>query len=368
MLIKKTLSTFLAATLLFVSLTAPASHAKTSDNTVVNVESYTIETLSDTQNEEGFYEPTGYKNVNAITEITDNGLEIETKLSVIEDYYDTNATYKESSVVYEEFKNNWNTGEATELKQTETFLTPLVETKAVQFKLNSDPQEKTQFIQESLTAKEEVNVRKKVESLTSNLSSNATPTSSQGITKAQITELKSYISEVEEAMALASTTERAGAYDNYYNHTLDTGAFVVQSLSPGAPNKYLKYTGTTKNNSTQASSLVLYKGYINNYEKYVIQYMDTALWPETVGWISALAGLVIMVVGFASGPAGWVAIVSNYVGALTTFAGLTSSAYATKSRMDLSRTAAQYQNNAMEMNVRGGKYWPNSSFSIVNGY
>ncbi|MFC9711245.1 hypothetical protein ACFTRD_24205 [Paenibacillus sp. NPDC056933] len=367
-MIKKTLSTFLAITLLFVSVTAPATYAQTSENTVVNVESYTIETLSDTQNEEGFYEPTGYKNVNSITEITDNGIEIETKLSVIEDYYDTNNTYKDSSVVYEEFNNNWNTGEATQLKQTETFLTPLVETKVVQLKLNSDPQDKIKFNQASLTAKEEANVRKKVESLTSNLSSNAPHTSAQGITKAQIAEIKKVALEVEEAMALASTTERAGAYDNFFNHTLDTGDFVVQSLSSGAAHKYLKYTGTTKNNTTQASSLVTYKGYINNYEKYVIQYMESALWPEVTGWIFALAGLITMVAGFAAGPAGWVAIVSNYIGALSTFAGLTTSAYATKSRMDLSKTAAQYQNNAMTMNTHGGTYWPNSSFTLVNGY
>ncbi|MNC58432.1 hypothetical protein D3C75_1081610 [compost metagenome] len=81
-----------------------------------------------------------------------------------------------------------------------------------------------------------------------------------------------------------------------------------------------------------------------------------------------MAGLAILVAGFLGGPAGWVAIVSNYVGALTTFAGLTTTAYATKARMDLSKTAAQYQHNATVMNIQGGKYWPNIDLSFVRGF
>lgn len=86
--------------------------------------------------------------------------------------------------------------------------------------------------------------------------------------------------------------------------------------------------------------------------------MEAPTWPEVVGYGAALVGLATIVAGYATGPAGWVTIVLYYSGALSTFAGLTSTVYSTYSRMQLSKTAAQYMENARNMNFYGGgNYW-----------
>lgn len=159
----------------------------------------------------------------------------------------------------------------------------------------------------------------------------------------------------------------AGAYDNYYNHDTSTGWFRAQTLSAQG-HMYLRYEGSTYGSSKNANSLTQFKTNINGYNNFINQYMEAPIWPEVVGWGSALMGLITIVVGYGPGPAGWVTIALYYGGALSTFAGLTSTVYATVSRLDLSRVAAQYCENARVMNFNGGAYWENTSFSVVSGF
>ncbi|WP_176835444.1 MULTISPECIES: hypothetical protein [unclassified Paenibacillus] len=64
-------------------------------------------------------------------------------------------------------------------------------------------------------------------------------------------------------------------------------------------------------------------------DTHINNYMQAPLWPEVVGYGSALVGLATIVAGYGSGPPGWVTIVLYYSGALSTFAGLTSTVYST---------------------------------------
>jgi hypothetical protein len=77
-------------------------------------------------------------------------------------------------------------------------------------------------------------------------------------------------------------------------------------------------------------------------------------------------GLATIVVGFPSGPAGWVEIVLYYSGAFGTFVGLTSSAYATYSRLSLSESAAKYEQNARDLLYYTN--WSGTTSSLVSGF
>ncbi len=81
-----------------------------------------------------------------------------------------------------------------------------------------------------------------------------------------------------------------------------------------------------------------------------------------------IAGFVSLVAGFATGPAGWVAIVANYAGAFSTFTGLTSMSYATHQRMEYSRSACAYLENARDNMYYSYWDWSNASSSVVNGF
>ncbi|MFB0845499.1 hypothetical protein ACEU3E_25255 [Paenibacillus oleatilyticus] len=363
MVFKKTLSSILTATMICVSVVVPAANAEPVDNTKITVESYSIETLSDTKNAEGLYVPTGYKNVNAITEITDVGGEIKTKVSVVEDYFDQTNSFKNSVIKHEEYFNNWDSGEATFIKQSETSNTP-----HVQQKVGLTAKKTEKFVQVNLSNDEKTKIKKEIEGYVAKLPE-AAPQKAQGLKKADLEKLKND-PEVKKAFAALSTAasiEMAGAYDNYYNHDTSTGWFRVQTLG-ATGHMYLRYEGSTYGSSKNANSMTQFKTAINGYDTYINQYMEAPRWPEVVGWGSTIMGLITIVAGYGSGPAGWITITLFYGGALSTFAGLTSTVYATVSRMDLSRVAAQYCENARVMNFNGGAYWENTTFSVVNGF
>lgn len=69
--------------------------------TVQHVEVYMIETLE--ENDEGIYETTGYKKVNAITSIEESENHVETDIKAIEDYYDTDGNYMRTEVIHSKF-------------------------------------------------------------------------------------------------------------------------------------------------------------------------------------------------------------------------------------------------------------------------
>jgi len=79
-------------------------------------------------------------------------------------------------------------------------------------------------------------------------------------------------------------------------------------------------------------------------------------------------GLVQMVAGYGTGPAGWVSIALYYSGAFTTFVGYTSAAYATYSRLDLSKNAAQYCENARKIILNYPNDFEKYSVTVVSGF
>lgn len=71
------------------------------------------------------YKETGYKKVNAITEIIEEGNRMTSKVSVIEDYFDSNGAYVKTLVRYDEFINNSTTGRGLAKSQEKEVHTPL---------------------------------------------------------------------------------------------------------------------------------------------------------------------------------------------------------------------------------------------------
>lgn len=347
---KKLFNLILVFVLTFVLVSHTISYAETSnDTTNKTVETFTIETYSDTKNEQGIYELTGYKEVNSITSITKSIDTISTKIESIEDYYDINGEFIETIVYKSEFENNLLTGKAKSKDSREISKNPLV-------------------VKNSSESIVEDNVIKHVKKLKDKPYKDV-----QGFTLKQIEEIKEKARDISIKINKENPTgikimaaEAAGAFDNYYNHDTSTGSFVAQALSQTA-HKYIKITGSTYGSTKNANSLASFKSNINNYEYYIINEMNYDDWAEKFAWFSALMGLVTLVIGFATGPAGWVAIVQQYAGALGTFAGLTSTIYATNYSLQLSKNAAQNVENARAI-VNNSSSFENYSVQLVSGY
>jgi len=64
------------------------------------IEVFGIETLADEQNDEGIFDETGYKLVNAITIIEEGKTYIKTDVKSIEDYYDMEGNYIETEITH----------------------------------------------------------------------------------------------------------------------------------------------------------------------------------------------------------------------------------------------------------------------------
>jgi len=185
----------------------------------------------------------------------------------------------------------------------------------------------------------------------------------QGFTRQQFLDLKMKIDKLKNEMKIQAL-DRAGAYDNYYNYEYTNGNFVAQALSAQSQ-KYIKYVGTTIGDSKNASAFNTFRSYIDDYETNVVDYMESNTFYEVLGWASALSSFVLLVVGWGTGPAGWITIVLNYGGALSLFAGLTSTAYGTYSRLQYSKNAATSLENARNQMYYNN--WGNISMSVVNG-
>src|SRR5690606_28644231 len=100
-----------------------------------------------------------------------------------------------------------------------------------------------------------------------------------------------------------------GAFDNYYNHTTSTGTFVVQSLCcANEDSKYTRLGGSTSGSSITATKVAQFKSYINAYEGYIIQDMESPNWPVVAGWALVIASFTTLLIGFGTGPVGWAAV------------------------------------------------------------
>ncbi|MGQ7280658.1 hypothetical protein ACT91Q_22275 [Brevibacillus thermoruber] len=373
---KKILSLVTTFALLCQVILVPASARTAESETIKNVEAYSIETLSDEPNDDGLFEVTGYKQVNAITEITADANQIKTKMFKVEDYYDRNSNYINTVVTSEEFENDYNTGEAKAKKQTKQY------DKAMTISVNKS--EKNTLSSTDLTNTKRISVQKNVELAISALDE-AEFKPVPGIKKADLEKVKKIAAKIKESdavkfntetkhieidekkLASLASTEAAGAFDNFYNHNLSTGAFTAQALGV-AGHKYIRVTGSTVGSSKNASSMVAFKKSINEYEYYIITKMKYNLYSETFDWFLILMGLGAIVAGFGTGPAGWVAIVTSYAGALGTFTALTSKAYATAERLDLSRNAAKFCQSAREIILNYPKNFENYNVTVVSGY
>ncbi|GMK37061.1 hypothetical protein PCCS19_01140 [Paenibacillus sp. CCS19] len=64
------------------------------------IEVFAIDTLDDHQNDEGFFERTGYKIVNSITAIEEGKNHIKSDIKSIEDYYDRNDKYLRTEMIH----------------------------------------------------------------------------------------------------------------------------------------------------------------------------------------------------------------------------------------------------------------------------
>lgn len=390
--------------MLILCLFVPSfAHAKEKVNTekseksYVTVESFEVETLSedmvDVKLSEDVtakqYVNTGSKKVNSITEITEDSESITTKITALEDFYDLDGNYLKTVLKIEEFANNYDTGKAThkmkekEYDKPKTLNNPSSSTKINNFNSKSLTNTQQNDIKNSLNIlTKEPNfkeVEKEIQGITANEMTNLRRLSSD-VQKYEVIKLKDGKLTVDEealkemvesdqtgtySVLASSTVEQAGAFDNYYRHDISNGSFTAQALSD-SPHKYVKYTGTTYNNSLNASTMTSFKSNIDSYESYVIQRMEYATWTEVAGWFGVLMGLASIVYGYGTGPAGWVSIVLYYGGALSTFSGLTSSAYATYSRLNLSRYAAQYCQNARDLLYY--KNWSNVTMELYSGF
>ncbi|RSL29908.1 hypothetical protein D7Z54_28640 [Salibacterium salarium] len=71
---------------------------------IENIEVFVIETLE--ENDEGFSETTGYKKVNAITNIEESENHLETDSKVIEDFYDIEGNYIRTEIIHSNFNKS----------------------------------------------------------------------------------------------------------------------------------------------------------------------------------------------------------------------------------------------------------------------
>lgn len=381
--LKVVISFILAITYSFSSVTFTFAKEKTTVNKKT-IESFELENLSNEVNEKGMYENLGTIKVDAITEIIEDEDSIYTKITKVEDFYNLNGDFKNSKLTVDEFQNDYTTGKAEHKLQTKKYKKPITitnlsredkiktlkgtESKLVEnnfMKLLNDNTKVSKNIDKvkGITF-EEMNRIKKI---SKELQDKEVIKIKNGNIIIDQNALNSVIEEnsTQQLITTYGTVEAKGAFDNYYNHDISTGKFTAQALSKSA-HKYVEIKGTTYNNSKNASTMVSFKSNINSYENYVIQKMEYAMWSEVAGWFGTLMGLVSMVVGYGTGPAGWVSIALYYGGAFATFTGLTSSVYATYSRLSLSKNAAQYCQNAR--NLLYYTNWNNVTMTVVNGF
>lgn len=374
-------SLFIACLLSFViAYPVSANNTKIEPTTITNVESFVIKVASDVPNEEGIFEEAGFKVVNSLSEITsENGYPISTKLVIIEDNYNVDGLYKDTQIKSESFHNNFSTGKAKMSSQENISYKPLNDIKNSLKIMSSNGKV---FEKINLSLNEEKEILQKLSEIEKTFTE-SDYIEVQGITYSDLNNLRQSIKDLQaseeflEISAQLSSTgcptvnasvEMCGAFDHYYRHNISNGDFTVQALADES-RKYHRLHGNVLNNPEAANRLATFKSNINSYEQYIIADMEAATWPEVAGWFGVLTGLLSIVVGYASGPLGWVNIVLYYAGALSTFVGLTSTIYSTVNRLSLSREAAKYANNARNnivwMNMQGDATY---NYFYVDGF
>lgn len=377
--------------------------AATKEKPVVSktVEYFELEVLSDEMVEielangvtEMQYIPIGYEKVQAITEISQTSDNISTKVTSLSDFYDLNGNFVESEFEVDNFDNNLLKANATHTLSMKKFDTPQVSEIA---KLSSKKAASEINVIHDLTLSKENQIESKLVNLNKTITFDLQKTTEEkGISKEDIEILKELSKNMHEynvvnlnsgtsslneeafkqmiineypnlsTLATSAADRMAGAFDNYYNYWGTSTNFAVQSLS-GAANQYVKVTGKTLGSTLNNSTFTNFANNIDKYDAILESQLNYPMWTEILGWAGALASLGLLVVTYPVGPVGWVAIATYYSGALITLAGLTTTAYATSSRLKSSKNAAQYLENARALN--NYKNFENYSMTLVSGF
>ncbi|OXM17024.1 hypothetical protein [Paenibacillus herberti] len=346
---------------------------------ITTVESYIIETYSDTQNSEGYFEKIGYEVVSATTKIvegTDDTIEAET--SSVSDFYSNDGSYIKTVIKNDHATNNYSTGKALVKNQNVTTSSPANDNS----QLASFIKNKDTFEKNTLDTDQQLKLSKKIEERVK-LLPDAESREVKGISRDELEKVKQKIAEQTSKRTVSNTTsdsfvdttlpsvadqsnfstsssmmvstcpsntngvESCGAWDNYYRHNILNGDFTVQVLGhAGEDSMYSRLHGSIGTDTAKATRLSTFKQQINTYERYIVDDLEAGVFWEIVGWASALASFILLVQGFGTGPVGWVAVVALYSNAILTFAGFTSSAYATNARLQISKNAASQLSNA----------------------
>lgn len=64
------------------------------------IEVFVVETFDDKQNDQGMYETTGFKVVNAITSIEEGKTHLKADVKAIEDFYDLDGLYIQTEIIH----------------------------------------------------------------------------------------------------------------------------------------------------------------------------------------------------------------------------------------------------------------------------
>lgn len=99
-----------------------------------------------------------------------------------------------------------------------------------------------------------------------------------------------------------------------------------------------------------------FKGYIENYEKYIIDSMEANTFSVVSSWALLIASFAVIVKkDLWKGPKGWVNAMAAAVSGVSLLATFTSTIYATTARAEYSKKAQQYLVNAQnQMNLKTG--------------
>lgn len=317
---------------------SPFAQAQTSTildgNETRTVEAFQI--VTNEKNEEGLYVQNGHMYVNAITTIIESGDIIITKQEILEDYYNLDGDYIKTLAKKLIYQNNYETGEAVESETIKEFDYPrTIESTVNEYGIliNSD------FISSNVLQ------------FTRDMYSK--PKNTQGVTYEDLKQIKATVEELKISNQTQCSHMCAGAFDNYYNYFPTTGDFRIQALSAVA-HRYHGYEGSILDSDLNWKTLQQFMGYIDNYEKALIDDMEYNDYALVFEWLLVIAGLVVFFQGFSPGPGGW-ALFATTVGALSVFRDLTSISYGTNQRLRYSQVAMENLESAQEIIVRSGQ-------------
>ncbi|WP_391115873.1 hypothetical protein [Psychrobacillus sp. L3] len=343
------------------------------------VESFESEYFSDTPDDIGVHEVAGYKKTNVVTDSLQDDNGIETNLLMAEDYYDLDGHFVKSLVSIQYAKNDINTGNSEvtirnkELSNQSTIL---------------NKTSKSTFVE--LSDESKILIEKHLTELTKDKDSFSFEVHNfKGMTKEDIKTMKTLINEANEArnskqysayknvnynttwsndelnVGTLATIERAGAYDNYYTHDTNSGAYTAQVLSYSSPHRYGTRSGNTVTTSKAATQMVDFKKHIMKYETTLEINMLSNKYTEVTDWCFAIASTIVFLAGYGTGPVGWVGSMIFAVNALSLLRTWTSFNYGSTERVELSKVAQEHLKNAQQVFNYGD--W-GTGFSVVVGF